>query len=101
MAMTFEIEIEREDDGRWIAEVSALSGVLSHGGTRDQAVARGAGAGVEGDCRTTRTRRGAGGVPRRHLPNGVSNWPACKACRVLTRSSPFRDDATACQAAVA
>jgi predicted RNase H-like HicB family nuclease len=40
MAMTFDIEIEREDDGRWIAEVSALSGVLSYGGTRDQAVAR-------------------------------------------------------------
>jgi predicted RNase H-like HicB family nuclease len=40
MAMTFEIEIDREDDGRWIAEVPALSGVLSYGQTRDNAIAR-------------------------------------------------------------
>lgn len=40
MSMTFEIEIDREDDGRWIAEVPDLSGVLSYGRTRDEAVAR-------------------------------------------------------------
>jgi predicted RNase H-like HicB family nuclease len=40
MSMTFEIEIEREDDGRWIAEVPALSGVLAYGQNRDEAVAR-------------------------------------------------------------
>ncbi len=40
MSMTFEIEIDREDDGRWIAEVPALSGVLSYGRTQDEAVAR-------------------------------------------------------------
>jgi predicted RNase H-like HicB family nuclease len=40
MAMTFEIEIDREDDGRWIAEVHDLSGVLAYGHTRDEAVAR-------------------------------------------------------------
>jgi predicted RNase H-like HicB family nuclease len=40
MSMTLEIEIEREDDGRWIAEIPALSGVLSYGQTRDEAVAR-------------------------------------------------------------
>jgi len=34
------IEIDREDDGRWIAEVPALDGVLSYGQTRDEAVAR-------------------------------------------------------------
>ena len=38
--MTFEIEIEKEDDGRWIAEVPDLSGVLAYGQTRDEAVAR-------------------------------------------------------------
>jgi predicted RNase H-like HicB family nuclease len=27
------IETEREDDGRWLAEVPALPGVLSYGGT--------------------------------------------------------------------
>lgn len=34
------VEIEREDDGRWIAEVVDLLGVMAYGDTRDQAVAR-------------------------------------------------------------
>ena len=38
--MTFTIELERESDGRWIAEVPDLSGVLSYGQTRDEAVAK-------------------------------------------------------------
>ena len=38
MLLTF--EIEREDDGRWVAEVPALAGVLAYGQTRDEAVAR-------------------------------------------------------------
>jgi len=37
--MQLAIELEREDDGRWIAEVPALSGVLAYGKTRDQAMA--------------------------------------------------------------
>jgi len=38
--MTFTIELERESDGRWIAEVADLSGVLAYGQTREEAVAR-------------------------------------------------------------
>ena len=38
--VTFTIEIEREDDGRWLAEVPALSGVVAYGHDRDEAVAR-------------------------------------------------------------
>jgi predicted RNase H-like HicB family nuclease len=34
------IELEREVDGRWIAEVPSLAGVLSYGLTRDEAVAK-------------------------------------------------------------
>jgi predicted RNase H-like HicB family nuclease len=34
------VEVEREDDGRWIAEVEALPGVLAYGQTRQEAVAR-------------------------------------------------------------
>ena len=34
------IEIEREDDGRWIAEVTELPGVMVYGQTREEAVAR-------------------------------------------------------------
>jgi predicted RNase H-like HicB family nuclease len=33
------VELEREEDGRWIAEVTALPGVLAYGDTRDQALA--------------------------------------------------------------
>ena len=36
----FNIEVEREDDGRWIGEVTELPGVLSYGVTRGGAVAR-------------------------------------------------------------
>ena len=34
------IETERETDGRWIAEVRALPGVLAYGETRLEALAR-------------------------------------------------------------
>ena len=34
------IEVEREDDGRWIAEVPDLSGVMVYGATRQEAVAK-------------------------------------------------------------
>ena len=34
------VEIDREDDGRWIAEVPALPGVMTYGQTREEAVAR-------------------------------------------------------------
>lgn len=33
------IEFEREDDGRWLAEVPDLPGVLVYGGTREEAEA--------------------------------------------------------------
>ena len=38
--MIFHIEIEQEQDGRWIAEVSDLPGVLTYGVTRPDAVAK-------------------------------------------------------------
>jgi len=34
------IEIEREKDGRWIAEAPDLSGVMAYGKTRKQATAK-------------------------------------------------------------
>ncbi|MBI3270636.1 MAG: type II toxin-antitoxin system HicB family antitoxin [Planctomycetes bacterium] len=34
------IEIERESDGRWIAEVPDLPGVMAYGRTRKQAIAK-------------------------------------------------------------
>lgn len=34
------VEIEREDDGRWIAEVTDLPGVMTYGKTREEAISR-------------------------------------------------------------
>ena len=36
----FTVEIELEDDGRWIGEVVDLPGVLAYGSSREEAVAR-------------------------------------------------------------
>ena len=38
--MEFRVELEQEDDGRWIAEVPELPGVLAYGGTPSEAQAR-------------------------------------------------------------
>ncbi len=38
--MTFTVEFEREDDGRWLAEVLELPGVLTYGKTSDEAIAK-------------------------------------------------------------
>ncbi len=38
--MNLQVEIEKEDDNRWIAEISALPGVLAYGQTRQEAIAR-------------------------------------------------------------
>ncbi len=38
--MNLSIELDREEDGRWIAEVPALPGVLAYGTTREEAIAR-------------------------------------------------------------
>jgi predicted RNase H-like HicB family nuclease len=38
--MGLSVEIEREEDGRWIAEVPQLPGVLAYGQSREEAIAR-------------------------------------------------------------
>ena len=37
--MHFKIEIDSEEDGRWIAEVPELPGVMTYGKSRDEAMA--------------------------------------------------------------
>lgn len=37
--MHFTIDIEQEEDGRWIAEVLELPGVLAYGATQSSAIA--------------------------------------------------------------
>jgi len=36
----FEIELDREEDGRWIAEISSLPGVLAYGQSKQEAIAK-------------------------------------------------------------
>ena len=38
--MTFTVEYEREDDGRWLAEVVEMPGVLAYGETSEEAIAK-------------------------------------------------------------
>jgi len=38
--MNLTLETEQEADGRWIAEVPQLAGVLAYGATRDEAMAK-------------------------------------------------------------
>ena len=38
--MKFQVELEQEDDGRWIAEVRELPGVLAYGASSSEAQAR-------------------------------------------------------------
>lgn len=37
--MTFRVETEREEDGRWIAEIVDLPGAMAYGDTEDSAIA--------------------------------------------------------------
>lgn len=37
--MRFSVEIEREEDGRWIADIGDLPGVMAYGASREAALA--------------------------------------------------------------
>ena len=38
--MQFTIEVEREEDGRWIAEIAEIPGAMTYGTSRGEAIAR-------------------------------------------------------------
>lgn len=38
--MPLTIEVEKEEDGRWLAEVPDIPGVLAYGETREEAIER-------------------------------------------------------------
>lgn len=38
--MRLAIEVEQEDDGRWIADIPAIPGVMVYGQTRNEAIER-------------------------------------------------------------
>jgi len=37
---SYTVEIEREDDGRWIAEIPELPGVMVYGNSKDEVTSR-------------------------------------------------------------
>ena len=39
MSTALRVELEQEDDGRWIADVPSLPGVMAYGATREAAIA--------------------------------------------------------------
>lgn len=38
--MRYEIDFEQEDDGRWIAEIQALPGVMVYGDSKEEAASK-------------------------------------------------------------
>ena len=38
--MEMRVDVEQEDDGRWLAEIPELPGALAYGQTRSEAIAR-------------------------------------------------------------
>ncbi len=38
--VSFTLEIDREEDGRWIADVIELPGVMAYGATQEEAMAK-------------------------------------------------------------
>ncbi len=38
--ITFKVETEQEEDGRWLAEVVELPGVLAYGSNQDNAISK-------------------------------------------------------------
>ncbi len=38
--VTYTVQIDREPDGRWLADIPSLPGVMCYGGDRDEAIAK-------------------------------------------------------------
>lgn len=38
--LVFQMELEREEDGRWLAEIPDLPGTMAYGGTEQEALSR-------------------------------------------------------------
>ena len=87
--MHLSIEIDREDDGRWIAEALELPGVIAYGATREEAISNTERLAIEviarasspyGWCREPHTRERS---PRRRNSSG-------HACLAGSQSTPVR-----------
>ena len=78
--MTFAIEFEMEDDGRWIAEMPELPGVMAYGGRQAEARAR-----VEAlalRVLADRIEAETLSIETIFVRCGMTRWPATKAAKV-------------------
>ncbi len=78
--MHFTIEHEREEDGRWLAEVPALPCVLAYGATAQEAMAKSQAPALH-PPRTSRERRDRASADLHR--GGMTARPSSKAHRVL------------------
>jgi hypothetical protein len=88
--MNFTVESELESDGRWIAEVPELPGVLAHGATREEASAKVQALALRSG-RQARAWRGRG-HPEHYVQNCMSDWPSTRHARCWLPSSRSADE---------
>src|SRR5277367_689276 len=81
--MQLTLETEEETDGRWLAEVPELAGVMAYGETRNGAMGQGGGSRVSRARRTPGARRGSADADKLLYRGGMSRFAAAKARRVL------------------
>jgi predicted RNase H-like HicB family nuclease len=62
--MPLNVEVEQEEDGRWIAEVTELPGTMTYGQTRQEAIDR-----VQALCLRVLADRLEHGEPVPHMGN--------------------------------
>jgi predicted RNase H-like HicB family nuclease len=77
------IEIEREEDGRWIGEVPELPGVVAYGATEDEARNRAAALALRVIADRIEQGEPAPIGAGDFVCRSVSTWPSTKANRVL------------------
>ena len=72
------LETEREDDGRWIAEVRDLPGVLAYGDTQGEAIARAEALALR--VLADRLEHGEAIPELKDLFVAWRSWPAARGC---------------------
>lgn len=80
--LRFNIETERENDGRWIAEIADIPGVLAYGLYGESGQGECLCSGSAGDRRPCREVQDRSRIYQSHLRFGVSRWPSAKAGKV-------------------
>jgi predicted RNase H-like HicB family nuclease len=77
------IDLEREEDGRWIAEAVELPGVLCYGQSKEEAIRNAERLAIDKLLTKSRTANFRRPPSAFHSSFLMNNWPASKAKRVL------------------